>query len=220
MKKNIKNNNKKNQEFGQIMGINVLSTTTSEVLVSVKQKISDSEKFYIVTPNPELVLMAQENKELKEALNSADFAVPDGVGLAQASKYQSLWAPNNIILRTPVVFFQGLIVGAATFLNRKWLIDELNIIHGRKLFIDLIKLANDNNWKVFFLGGIDSEAELSKKNIESSYKNIKIQTEKGPKLDKNAKPVTEVDRKVQFDIIDKINKFKPDLLFVAFGNPF
>lgn len=209
MKKNIKNTNKKNQTFGQIMGINVLSTTTSELLASVKQKISDSSKFSILTPNPELIVMAQENIDLKEALNSADFPIPDGVGLAQAVKYQSLWAPRNMILRAPVVFLQGLAVGIATFLNKKWLTDELNIIHGRKLFMDLVKLSNDNSWKVFFLGGLDNEAELAAKKLQNKYTKLRIQYAGGP----------EVTIKLSKDIVDKINKFKPQILFVAFGNP-
>lgn len=38
-------------------------------------------------------------------------------------------------------------------------------------------------------------------------------------MDKNAQAITEVDKKIEKDVIDKINKFNPDLLFVAFGNP-
>ncbi|HET7099082.1 MAG TPA: WecB/TagA/CpsF family glycosyltransferase [Patescibacteria group bacterium] len=215
----MKNNIELSPKFGQILGINVISTTTQEVLTAIKQKVSDNVQFSIVTPNPEIVLMAQKNKELKSALNSATFPIPDGIGLAQAVKYESLGAPKNIILRAPVVFIQGLVVGVATFVNKKWLTDSLNIIPGRVVFMELIKLANDNKWRIFFFGGESDEAELSRKNLESRYKNIKIQTNKGPIVNKSGEPVTEVDRKVQIDVISQINKFKPQLLFVAFNNP-
>ncbi len=189
MKKNIKNNDKKDQKFGQIMGINVSVTSTKEVLAGVKQKVSHSSKlggrniqFSIVTPNPELVLMAQDNTELKNALNSADFSIPDGVGLKVA-------------------------------------IPTLNIVKGRELFIDLIKLADKESWKVFFLGGKDNEAELAAKKLQQIYSNTQILTDKGFNLNQKGEPVSKVDIRLQQDIVDKINKFRPHLLFVAFGNP-
>lgn len=193
MKKINKKSNEKALKQGNIMGINVLSAPESMVLASVKQKVSDSVKFSIVTPNPELVLMAQKNSELKNALNSADFAIPDGIGLNYASK----------------------------FLFGK----SINIIHGRKLFIELIKLSNENKWKVFFLGGTGNEAAFAASKLKSfgvsDNKNLKlkIETAKGPKLNERGEVVTEVDRKIEIDMIQKINKFAPQILFVAFGNP-
>ena len=172
MKKITNENTKKALTQANIIGVNVLVTSISEVLAGVKDKVSHNVKFYIVTPNAELVLMAQDNIQLREALNSADFAVPDGIGLKLA-------------------------------------IPDLNIIKGRQFFLDLIKLANENNWKVFFLGGMENEAELAGKKIKEKYKNIKILSAGGP----------EVTTELSKDIVDKINKFNPDLLFVAFGNP-
>lgn len=190
MTKNIK----KDLKFGQIMGINVTSTTPSEVLTAVKEKVSHSSKlgsrnikFSIVTPNPELVLMAQDNNLLRDALNNADYAIPDGVGLKYASQYLT---------------------------GRK-----LNIIPGRKLFLELIELANENKWKVFLLGGMNNEAILASQRLISLYPNIFISSDKGPKLNQKGKPATQVDIKLYKDAVDRINKFKPDLLFVAFGNP-
>jgi len=193
MNENIEKGNEKNPKFGQIMGINVTSTSIGQVLTGVEEKVSRSMRFSIVTPNPELVLMAQNNSELKEALNSADFAVPDGVGLSYA--YRFLYGKT------------------------------LNVIPGRKLFDELIKLVAQKHWKVFLLGGINNEASLAteKLKIDNSLKtenwNLKIESCQGPKLDRNGEPVTKGDIKLQQDAIDKINKFSPQILFVAFGNP-
>ena len=38
-------------------------------------------------------------------------------------------------------------------------------------------------------------------------------------MDNNVNPVTGEDRKLEKEAIEKINKFAPQLLFVAFGNP-
>lgn len=170
------------REVGQIMEINVNSTRLSEVLTRVERFISDSHKFYIVTPNPELILMAQENKNLKNALNSATMSIPDGVGLKVAN-------PN------------------------------LKIIKGRELFLDLIKLANQKGWKIFLLGGTDNEAELAAKILIGDYPELKVKYNGGPMLDKEARPLSSRDISIEREVKEQINEFKPQLLFVAYGNP-
>lgn len=182
MKNNFENTSNLDRNTGQIMEINVNSTTTSEVLTRVEDFVSHSKRFYIVTPNPELILMAQKNKNLKDALNDADISVPDGVGLKIAN-------PN------------------------------LKIIKGRELFLELIKLAAKNNWKVFLLGGINNEAELAAKRLASLYPGIKILSSAGPMLDKEARPLSDRDVKIERDVKSRIETFAPQLLFVAFGNP-
>ena len=200
MDKNTKETTQKDRKYVNILGINIASTDINEVLTGVEQKISRSiesdsgaRKFSILTPNPELIVMSQNNVELKNALNSATYSIPDGVGLSYASK----------------------------FLYGK----ELNIIPGRKLFDELIKLAVKRHWKVFLLGGMDNEAQLATEklktgnSLETGDWRLEIGFHPGPCLDENAEPETEVDKRLQQDAVDKINKFAPDLLFVAFGNP-
>jgi len=171
----------------QILGINVADVKPTEILALIKDFISQKSKFYIVTPNPELILMAQKNKSLKNALNQSNLSIPDGVGIKYASK----------------------------FLFGK----TLNIIPGRKLFSQLVEYAAQNKKRVLLLGGMDNEAELCANKLILIYPNIQISFINGPKLDNDGKSVTKVDIKLQKDAVDKINTFKPDFLFVAFGNP-
>jgi N-acetylglucosaminyldiphosphoundecaprenol N-acetyl-beta-D-mannosaminyltransferase len=182
MKKNNKNMQIKDHKVGQIMGIKVNGTSVTEVLARVEDFISCNTKFYIVTPNPELILMAQKNINLKNAMNGTELAIPDGVGLKLA-------------------------------------IPDLPIIKGRELFSELINLAVKKNWKVFLLGGLGKEAELASRKLQMVNPKLQIQSFGGPKLDQNAEPTTEIDKKLHKEAIDKINKFAPQLLFVAFGNP-
>lgn len=49
--------------------------------------LKSSKKYYIVTPNPEMVVLAQTNEEFRLALNNADIALPDGIGLVIASHF-------------------------------------------------------------------------------------------------------------------------------------
>lgn len=175
----MKTNVKKHQKIGKIMEINVNSTRPAEVLTRVRDLISHNVKFYIVTPNPELVLMAQKNQKLKNALNSADLSIPDGSGLKLADP-------------------------------------KLQIIKGREMFLDLIKLSAQKGWKVFLLGGLGDEASIAKLKIENS---MKIESDPGPRLNSDAKPLTQKDAQIEKQVIGKINKFAPELLFIAFGNP-
>ena len=69
------------------------------------------------------------------------------------------------------------------------------------------------------LGGLDNEAEVASQNLQLISKDLQIKYHKGSKLNQNAEPASEIDRKIQSDAIDMINNFKPQLLFVAFGNP-
>ena len=50
--------------------------------------MNTSKTNYIVTPNPEIILAAQKDDELKEILNNADLALPDGTGLKFASRFK------------------------------------------------------------------------------------------------------------------------------------
>ncbi|MEK7497836.1 MAG: WecB/TagA/CpsF family glycosyltransferase [Patescibacteria group bacterium] len=143
----------------KILDVYVDSSSTSSLLTAIGQKLASRHKFYIVTPNPEIVLEACKDKLLAKIINDADFSIPDGVGLKLAD-------PN------------------------------LNIIHGRKMMEELIKLSKQKKWKTFFLG----------------FKN-------GPMLDKNGEPATDLDSKVNKDIVKQINKLKPDIVFVGFGAP-
>lgn len=51
------------------------------------QFLEDGAEHIICTPNPEIVMEAQNDRELKEILKAADMVVPDGIGIVWASKY-------------------------------------------------------------------------------------------------------------------------------------
>lgn len=44
----------------------------------------------VYTPNPEIIMLAQEDHELKEALLDADLVIPDGIGVIYASRIHKL----------------------------------------------------------------------------------------------------------------------------------
>jgi N-acetylglucosaminyldiphosphoundecaprenol N-acetyl-beta-D-mannosaminyltransferase len=98
MKKISEKSKKTARNFVNILGVNVASIQEREVLTSVEDFISHNDKFYIVTPNPELILMAQKNKTLRAALNSSDLPIADGVGLKVAAPGLKIIKGRNLFM--------------------------------------------------------------------------------------------------------------------------
>lgn len=68
-----------------VLGIKIDDIPVSRIVTLVEDWLKTSAKKYIVTPNPELVVMAQKDAELKNIINNADLSIPDGNGLKIAT---------------------------------------------------------------------------------------------------------------------------------------
>lgn len=165
-----------------ILNIKVDSTSRGELLTNIGQKVASGDQIYIVTPNPEIALQAQNDELLAEIINKADFSVPDGTGLKLA----------------------------------RW---NVPIIHGRMLAEDLLNMARAVNMKVFLVGGTPKGTRKAVEKLKNKFSGLQIYGEYGPKLNLQGEPDTEVDSKVNNDLVKRINSVKPDFLFVGFGAP-
>ncbi len=90
MKKIKTKDPKRNEEvrkYVTILGVKINSTPEGQLLDEISEKIAKEHKFYIVTPNPEIVVEAQNNHELSDSLSLADISLPDGTGLAWAANF-------------------------------------------------------------------------------------------------------------------------------------
>jgi N-acetylglucosaminyldiphosphoundecaprenol N-acetyl-beta-D-mannosaminyltransferase len=203
----------------EILGVSIDSTSEKKVLEKIESLLSKKEKFYIVTPNPEIILIAKKDKHLRKILNNSDISVPDGIGIVAASKYLRMNLPENKIFRIPIMLVQGLFVGMSIIMRRGWLEKEMGLIKGRKLFLKLCSLGNKNNWRMYLLGGTEGVAKDASKKISNEFRKVKIKYQQGPNIGYDGKPVKEEDRKIERDVIREINSYKPHLLFVAFGAP-
>lgn len=210
---------KAGRKYVNILGVKILGTTYEGVLREIQSRLKGKDKFYIVTPNPEQVVMAYEDGEFKEILNSADISIPDGVGLIAASKFQSLPRPNHFIKRVFVLFVQGLGVGFSVLFDRSWLEEDMKLIKGRQIFVELIKLANKKGWKVALLGDRNLSAQKAVKKLKENYIKLNVLGLTGPEMDDKGRLKTKEDEVLDGKAIAKINKEKPDLLFIGFRAP-
>jgi N-acetylglucosaminyldiphosphoundecaprenol N-acetyl-beta-D-mannosaminyltransferase len=175
------------RKYGRILDIPLNSTSVVKVLAFVRDSLARRRKFYIVTPNPEIVLLAQKDPLLKRALTLADIAVPDGVGLSYASSFLGL--------------------------------GKLNPIKGRELFMELVTLANKKGWNIFLMGGEEGIAEKVAQNLSKGFKSVKIAFSPGARYNLEGEPINEVEKGIERETLEKLNEFKPELLFVGLGAP-
>ncbi len=76
----------------KILGIKLNTESKAEILDKIRSFLASYSQHYIVTPNPEIVLLAQKDEEYFYILNQADLSLPDGVGL----KFAGLTLGRNI----------------------------------------------------------------------------------------------------------------------------
>lgn len=71
----------------EVLGIGITNATEENILEYIIEIIQKTQKnIYVVTPNPEIVMLGQKNADYKKVLNEADLALCDGAGLYVAAR--------------------------------------------------------------------------------------------------------------------------------------
>lgn len=208
------------RKYAYILGIKLSITNRERLLKDIETKLDNKEKFFLVTPNPENLLIATQDWLLKKAVDRAEFSVPDGIGLAAAHKFMELKDNPKNPFRIFKLIYQGLFVGYKILTDKESLTKDLQIIKGRELFFDIIKIANKRKLNVYFFGGEHGESQKAIDVLKVKYPNIVFKTNhQFPMYNRNCKPVTLSDRKLHKLIVGSIKLFEPDLIFVALNTP-
>ncbi len=197
---------KKNKDFNpvKILKVRFDYINLKQTLETVCQWSYGEEKYYITTPNPEILLEAQKNKKFLKILNRAELNIADGTGILWASKYLKIVEKNNnktikilkwIFSLSTIIFFPKYI---------KSVLPER--VTGSDLMKEICKNCPTN---IFLLGAREGIAEKAKEKLEENNIKSKITgTYAGTPLPKDEKT-----------IIKKINNSKANILFVAYGAP-
>lgn len=71
----------------KILGTSVTTAPKNQILEYILKRLENRDKkFYIVTPNPEIITFASASKEYQDILNGAEVSIPDGMGVLVAGK--------------------------------------------------------------------------------------------------------------------------------------
>jgi N-acetylglucosaminyldiphosphoundecaprenol N-acetyl-beta-D-mannosaminyltransferase len=71
-----------------ILGVDVSTDNYDALTSKLLKKVDNREKAFIVAINPEKIIKAQDDPSLMKLLNTADFQIPDGIGVILASKFK------------------------------------------------------------------------------------------------------------------------------------
>ncbi len=75
-----------------VLGIQFDNLTMQEAICKCQDFLNSTESHLIVTPNPEIVMVAKDNPDFASILNHASLVIPDGIGIIKGAK----------ILKTPL----------------------------------------------------------------------------------------------------------------------
>src|SRR3972149_3799035 len=156
----------KSREYGKIFKVKFTGTSLSGVLREVRAHLLNLDKtearqpLVIFTPNPEQVLLAQKDQNFLEILNKSDISVVDAIGIVMAFRFLELKTPRVLIIKTIVIFAQGIFVGLSALFNKKWLYKEIEVVRGKELFMKLVTRAKKMKLSVYLLGSKPEVVEM------------------------------------------------------------
>lgn len=182
----------------QIYNIPLFGSQMPQVLSIVEGWIDSRLKNkWIATVNPEFVIKATKDNNFLALLKETDLNVVDGIGL--------VWAKKVLSIKYQVFGIKRLFGGFKTGVEILKGQYKHELVSGADLMPELCKLAAKKEYKVFFLGGFGDRAERTAQYFRSQFSNFRCQFCAGePDLSNK-------------EVLEQINKFKPDILFVAYG---
>jgi N-acetylglucosaminyldiphosphoundecaprenol N-acetyl-beta-D-mannosaminyltransferase len=176
----------------EIFDIRLFGSDMDQVLKIIDGWIvSKAKKRWIATVNPEFVMKSTNDDNFKSLLEKTDLNVVDGIGLIWAKKLNGKSFMGRML--------SGIKIGGEILKGRH----KGELITGVDLMSELCLLAAKKKYKVFFLGGFGDRAKRTMKYFEK-YK-IEMDYCSGEPRFSNE------------EVLEKINEFKPDILFVAYG---
>jgi exopolysaccharide biosynthesis WecB/TagA/CpsF family protein len=238
----------KNNRHKEILNVKVDKITAKEVLEEIKSFLLLGGQHYIITLNPEMVVGAQKDKYLERIINEADIVIPDGVGILLASRFiNRRTLPEKItgvdliykicesdFIKSKKIYLVGAEKGiakeAAKALMQKYnYLDIVGAEEGMRFGIwnlesgiwneiqNSIPSTRDKiqkNNKFFVI--LNTELNSAQALFQNLLLKIRLLVNKSQI---HFEITDDIYKSKNNELIQRINKAKPDILFVAFGVP-
>lgn len=181
-------------ESVKILGVRVDRISLEEAVKLVGEWIKQDKKRYIVTPNPEFVMLAQKDEEFKKILNQADLAIPDGAGLRLADRRLKRLTGVDLMLSLIKKGYKTLLVGARPGVAQKAVLTLRSNLVGLPTRLDLVGMTEPDVEKInkikpdllFVALGMGKQEKWIVKNLPKLK--VKVAMGVGGALDQIAKP--------------------------------
>ncbi|GEL78657.1 WecB/TagA/CpsF family glycosyltransferase [Tenuibacillus multivorans] len=79
-----------------ILGVPFIHIDQDGFVSLLEERISEKKKTFVVTANPEIVMLAQENDEFMRLAHEADFVTADGVGVVKGAQLLGEPLPGRV----------------------------------------------------------------------------------------------------------------------------
>jgi len=222
---------------GNILEIAITGTSRKNLLILVEKyfreigqrkfKLASKKPLFITTPNPEQLVMVHKDREFKKIIQGSDISLCDGIGLLCAYEFLQYYNAINKIntgwkrkvsesLPMKYIYFIKCFL---YILKHGCSSDGMKIIKGRDFMVDLLKIAEENQFRVFLLGSTDSVLKKTLRKLSLRFPSVHFMTDAGARLDSNSVPLNKNQNIIDRKVLVRINKFNPHFLFVAFGAP-
>lgn len=192
--------------YWKIFDISLFSRPRVDLLNIIGRNLdSGTKKYWIATVNPEFVMAAEKDRVFKNTLNKTSLNVVDGIGLIWARELanQSVSLSAYQITKFLKRILSGFRVGIKVLKGEY----KDQMASGADLILELAKMAKEKNKKIFLLGGWGDRAEKTAGFLKDKFglKENQLDWCVGEPEVENG------------EVIKRINKFKPDILLVAYG---
>lgn len=193
--------------------VNILKIRLDSIEKKEYEKIfhdfTESGNHTICTPNPEIIIKAQKDKDLNKILNqTSSLNITDGIGLVWAAKYlntKPVFDKYISYLYFMIVWFLSIIFMPiyTRFGNRP----IKARVSGSDFIWDMAEYASKNHLEIFFVGGEPTVAERCSLKLQTDLPDLRVAGVHSGSIEDTE------------EIVGAIKKSKADILFVAYGAP-
>lgn len=147
----------------KLLGVKIDYIQMYQAVEIIEDWLKKKGKHYIVTPNPEILVDAGQDKDFKLALNGADLSIPDSIRLGWGSYIASIKSPLLRLIYSPFFLLPRLCPGFS-----------YPVVPGVDLMESLLSLSDEKGFTTAFLGGSPRVADKLLKCLKLKYPKLKI----------------------------------------------
>ncbi len=186
-----------------ILGVRIDRVNMAQALTLISEWVNADTKRYIVTPNIEFIMAAQDNKEFKDILNSADLAIPD------SSRFG--WANQIIEAKSPI---EKIALWPFFTLSKLNFIKPFPVTTGTDLVYQVAREFSKSGHSIGLIGGNKGVAENAAECLKAKCPALKVAFAlEGPRIRVNGEPENSQNHSLIYKDLSRCS-----ILFVALGH--
>lgn len=204
----------------KIFGISFFGGSNDQLLMTLTKHTSSANRLItVVTPNPEQIVESRKNPDFLDHIKSADYALPDGVGIVRASQLLSIPLGQPVIkeritgidIVSRLLIWAAhtskvvLVVGGRGYQHTDWSVTSAYQALGlSRLNLTIHQLLSEERAAAHQASAVNVlPTQLEHWYWHEGYQDISAPTTNEEKLLSKA-----------------IKELQPDIVFVAFGAPY